>query len=64
MAADTALSLAVVDDDDHLEGVIVRGSLIAGLTTSVEHPAEDGADLGGVGEEEAADGVNVRRLER
>ncbi|MDX6380025.1 MAG: glycine betaine/proline transport system ATP-binding protein, partial [Rubrobacteraceae bacterium] len=29
--------VAVVGEDDHLEGVVVRGSLIAGLTTSTEH---------------------------
>ena len=30
--------VAVVGKNDHLEGVVVRGSLIAGLTTSAEHP--------------------------
>src|SRR5919205_2621102 len=35
--------VAVVGDDDRLEGVIVRGALIAGLTTSVEPYGEVGA---------------------
>jgi glycine betaine/proline transport system ATP-binding protein len=30
--------VAVVGENDHLEGVVVRGSLIAGLTTSAEQP--------------------------
>jgi glycine betaine/proline transport system ATP-binding protein len=41
--------VAVVDEDDHLEGVIVRGSLIAGLTTSTEHHDEESEDFSGVG---------------
>ena len=41
--------MAVVDEDDHLEGVIVRGSLIAGLTTSTEHHDEESEDFSGVG---------------
>ena len=41
--------VAVVDEEDHLEGVIVRGSLIAGLTTSTEPHEESGEDFSGVG---------------
>jgi glycine betaine/proline transport system ATP-binding protein len=41
--------VAVVGEEDRLEGVIVRGSLIAGLTTSVEPPEEGGEDFSGVG---------------
>jgi glycine betaine/proline transport system ATP-binding protein len=41
--------VAVVGDEDRLEGVIVRGALIAGLTTSVESPEEGGEDFSGVG---------------
>jgi glycine betaine/proline transport system ATP-binding protein len=37
--------VAVVGKDEHLEGVIVRGSLIAGLTTSSEQPHEAGVLL-------------------
>ena len=39
--------VAVVGKDDRLEGVIVRGSLIAGLTTSAEQPHEAGVLLDG-----------------
>jgi glycine betaine/proline transport system ATP-binding protein len=39
--------VAVVGKDDHLEGVIVRGSLIAGLTTSTEQPHEEGITFDG-----------------
>jgi glycine betaine/proline transport system ATP-binding protein len=41
--------VAVVGEEDRLEGVIVRGALIAGLTTSVESPEEGGEDFSGVG---------------
>jgi glycine betaine/proline transport system ATP-binding protein len=41
--------VAVVGEDDHLEGVVVRGSLIAGLTTSTEHNGEEPTDFSGVG---------------
>jgi glycine betaine/proline transport system ATP-binding protein len=41
--------VAVVGGNDHLEGVIVRGSLIAGLTTSTEHADEESTDFSGVG---------------
>jgi glycine betaine/proline transport system ATP-binding protein len=41
--------VAVVDQGEHLEGVIVRGSLIAGLTTSVEPHDEGDEDFSGVG---------------
>ena len=45
--------VAVVGDDDHLEGVIVRGSLIAGLTTTTEHADEELTDSSSVVREPA-----------
>jgi glycine betaine/proline transport system ATP-binding protein len=55
--------VAVVDEGDHLEGVIVRGALIAGLTTSPESHDEGGEDFSGVGtDEEKGDRVRVRRV--
>ena len=47
--------VAVVGEEDRLEGVIVRGSLIAGLTTSVESPEEGGEDFSGVGVPETSE---------
>jgi glycine betaine/proline transport system ATP-binding protein len=41
--------VAVVGEEDRLEGVIVRGALIAGLTTTTESPEEGGEDFSGVG---------------
>ena len=41
--------VAVCAEDGHLEGVVVRGSLIAGLTTSAEHQSEEPTDFSGVG---------------
>jgi glycine betaine/proline transport system ATP-binding protein len=41
--------VAVVGENDRLEGVIVRGALIAGLTTSVEPHDEGGESFSGVG---------------
>jgi glycine betaine/proline transport system ATP-binding protein len=56
------IPVAVVDDGDRLEGVIVRGALIAGLTTSVESPDERGEDFSGIGAREtrevASDGID------
>ena len=52
--------VAVVDDANHLEGVVVRGALIAGLTTSVE-PHEEAAGLNGSSGSED-EGVRVHRL--
>ena len=46
---DSDVPVAVVGEGDRLEGVIVRGSLIAGLTTSVESHDEGGEDFSGVG---------------
>jgi glycine betaine/proline transport system ATP-binding protein len=57
--------VAVVDEGDHLEGVIVRGALIAGLTTGVEPHDEGGEDFSGVGTDgtsETSDRVRVRRV--
>jgi glycine betaine/proline transport system ATP-binding protein len=56
--------VAVVDDGNHLEGVVVRGALIAGLTTSAESPAEEdagGGELNGGGVRDA-EKVRVRRV--
>ncbi len=47
--------VAVVGDKDRLEGIIVRGSLIAGLTTSVEPHDEGGEDFSGVGGRETSE---------
>jgi glycine betaine/proline transport system ATP-binding protein len=41
--------VAVCAEDGHLEGVIVRGSLIAGLTTSTEQNGEEPSSFSGVG---------------
>ena len=57
--------VAVVGEGDRLEGVIVRGALIAGLTTSVEPHDEGGEDLSGAGApqtSENSDRVRVRRV--
>jgi glycine betaine/proline transport system ATP-binding protein len=53
--------VAVVEEGDRLEGVIVRGSLIAGLTTSAESHDEGGEDFSGVGTPEADQ--QARRVE-
>ena len=56
--------VAVVGEGDRLEGVIVRGALIAGLTTSVEPHDEGGEDLCGAAApqtSEDGDRVRVRR---
>ena len=55
--------VAVVGEDQRLEGIIVRGALIAGLTA--EPPDEEGEDYSGVGTEETSgdgDRVRVRRV--
>jgi glycine betaine/proline transport system ATP-binding protein len=55
------MPVAVCAEDGHLEGVIVRGSLIAGLTTSTEHQGEEPADFSGVGREgERPEGALLR----
>jgi glycine betaine/proline transport system ATP-binding protein len=57
--------VAVVGEGDHLEGVIVRGALIAGLTTSVASHDEGGEDISAVGTDETSedgDRVHVRRV--
>jgi glycine betaine/proline transport system ATP-binding protein len=56
--------VAVVGEGERLEGVIVRGALIAGLTTSVESHDEADEDFSGVGTSGASeddDRVRVRR---
>ena len=54
--------VAVVGEGERLEGVIVRGALISGLTTSVEPHDEGGEDFSGVGTNGAGeDQVRARR---
>ncbi len=62
--------VAVLDEEGHVDGVIYRGSLIAGLTTSQEAPEEGESFDRGVPRENGAgngagpeDRVRVRRLE-
>ena len=57
---DTDAPVAVVDEENRLEGVVVRGALIAGLTTYTDAPDEDGEDLPGA---EAGDRIGVHRVE-
>ena len=47
--------VAVLGEGDRLEGVIVRGALIAGLTTSVEPHDEEVEDFRGVGVRETSE---------
>ena len=57
--------VAVVGEGDRLEGIIVRGALIAGLTTSVEPHDEGGEDLSGAAAPQTSenlDRVHVRRV--
>jgi glycine betaine/proline transport system ATP-binding protein len=56
---DADMPVAVVDEGDRLEGVVVRGSLIAGLTTHTEGQEEGGEDLLEAGET-SQDGDRVR----
>src|SRR5215210_6610506 len=53
--------VAVVDEGERLEGVVVRGALIAGLTTSVESHDDASEDYSGVraAEDGADDGDRV-----
>jgi len=53
--------VAVVGEGERLEGVIVRGALISGLTTSVEPHDEVTEDFSGVGTGEDGDRVRLRR---
>ena len=55
--------VAVVDEEDRLEGVIVRGALIAGLTTSIEPHDESGEDFSGVGAGENGEIGERRQVE-
>jgi hypothetical protein len=50
-----------VGGGDRLEGLIVRGALIAGLTTSVEPHDEGSEDFSSVSTDEDSDRVRVRR---
>jgi len=55
------LPVAVVGENDRLEGVVVRGSLIAGLTTSTEQNGEEQTDFSGVGRDgERPEGALLR----
>jgi glycine betaine/proline transport system ATP-binding protein len=47
--------VAVVDDEDHLEGIIVRGSLIAGLTTTSDSPNGGAGEFSGVGARQSSE---------
>jgi glycine betaine/proline transport system ATP-binding protein len=47
--------VAVVGEGERLEGVIVRGALISGLTTSVESHDEGDVDFSGVGTNEVGE---------
>jgi glycine betaine/proline transport system ATP-binding protein len=52
---DGDVPVAVVGESERLEGVIVRGALIAGLTTSVEPHEEEGESFSGVGVRETSE---------
>jgi glycine betaine/proline transport system ATP-binding protein len=61
---DADAPVAVVAEDNRLEGVVVRGALIAGLTTHAEAQEEDGEGLPEGGETtQNGDRVRVRRVE-
>ena len=49
------MPVAVVDEGDRLAGVIFKGSLIAGLTTSIEPSEEGGENYSGVGAREQSE---------
>ncbi len=57
---DTDAPVAVVDEENRLAGVVVRGALIAGLTTYTDAPDEDDEDLNGAG---AGDRIGVHQVE-
>ncbi len=60
---DADAPVAVVAEDNRLEGVVVRGALIAGLTTHAEAQEEDSEDLPEGGEmSQNGDRVRVRRV--
>ncbi|MDP8948748.1 MAG: glycine/betaine ABC transporter ATP-binding protein, partial [Actinomycetota bacterium] len=52
---DGDVPVAVVGERGGLEGVIVRGSLIAGLTMTAESPDGGGENLSGVGARETSE---------
>lgn len=56
---DADAPVAVVDDENRLEGVVVRGALIAGLTTHTEASEEGATEVTGANEN--GDRVRVRR---
>jgi len=55
--------VAVVGENGHLEGIVERGALIAGLTTHTDAPDEDGEDLYGAEVGENGDRIGVHRVE-
>ena len=60
---DADAPVAVVAEDNRLEGVVVRGALIAGLTTHAEAQEEDGEGLSEGGETtQNGDRVRARRV--
>ena len=62
---DADAPVGVVDEEKRLEGVVVRGALIAGLTTQAEAQEEDEEGVpGGPEAGENGDRVRVRRIER
>src|ERR687894_499634 len=61
---DADAPVAVVDEDNRLEGVVVRGALIAGLTTHAEAQDEDVGGVPAGPEANEGDRVHVRRIER
>jgi glycine betaine/proline transport system ATP-binding protein len=52
--------VAVVSEGERLEGVIIRGALIAGLTTSVEPHDEEGESFSGVAVRETSEARSDR----
>jgi hypothetical protein len=56
--------VAVVGEGERLEGLIVRGALIAGLTTSVEPYDEKAEDFSGVGTHGAGEDGDRARVRR
>ncbi len=62
---DADAPVAVVDDQNRLEGAVVRGALIAGLTTYTDTAEEDGegSDAAGARGVDEGDRVGLRREE-
>ena len=58
------MPVCVCDGDDRLEGIFVRGALIAGLTTSTEHADEPFDPPRAASQQGSGAAVRARRLER